>query len=64
MYKRRRKKWNRELGYTDWSKIVKSTEYKSTVDLVGPHHTSKSRCGCVNRDLKGEKFECMRIDNR
>ena len=62
MYKRGRKRWNKELGYTDWSKIVKLTGYKSTVELVDPHHTSKdcSRCGCVNRDLKGEKFECKR----
>ncbi|MHC1610979.1 MAG: hypothetical protein ACXQTW_05205 [Candidatus Methanospirareceae archaeon] len=25
----------------DWSKIVKFTGYKSTVELVDPHHTSK-----------------------
>jgi len=60
MYKRWRKKWNRELGYTDWKKIINFTGYKSTVDLVDPYHTSKdcSRCGCENKDLKGEKFEC------
>jgi len=62
MYRRGRKRWNRELGYTDWGKIVKFTGYKSTVELVDPYHTTKdcSRCGCVNRDLKGEKFECKR----
>ncbi len=60
MYKRWRKKWNRELGYTEWKKIVTFTGYKSTVNLVDPYHTSKgcSKCGCVNKDLKGEKFEC------
>ncbi len=61
MYKRWRKKWNRELGYTDWKKIINFTGYKSTVDLVDPYHTSKgcSRCGCVNKDLKGENIEYL-----
>jgi len=61
MQKKRRKKWNRELGYTDWKKIVNFTGYKSRIELVNPYHTSKdcSRCGCANKDLKGEKFECV-----
>lgn len=66
MYRRKKrrgkrgKKWNRELGYTDWKKIINFTSYKSIVELFDPYHTSKdcSRCGCVNKDLKGEKFEC------
>ncbi len=60
MQKRRRRKWNRELGYTDWKKIVTFTGYKSIAELFDPYHTSKdcSRCGWVNKDLRGEKFEC------
>ncbi len=60
MQKRRRRKWNRELGYTDWKKIVNFTGYKSIAELFDPYHTSKdcSRCGWVNKDLRGEKFEC------
>jgi putative transposase len=60
MYKKWRKKWNREFGYADWKKIINFTGYKSVVVLVDPYHTSKdcSRCGCINKDLKGDKFEC------
>jgi len=55
------RRWNRELGYTDWKKIINFTGYKSRVELVDPYHTSKecSRCGCVNKDLNGVRFECM-----
>lgn len=58
---KRNKKWNRELGYTNWKQITDQMEYKSSIELVDPYHTSKecSRCGCVNKDLKGEKFECV-----
>ena len=36
-------------------------EYKSSVKLVDPYHTSKdcSRCGYTNKDLKGERFGCV-----
>ncbi len=61
MFNNRGKKWNRELGYTNWKDITKLMEYKSNIELIDPYHTSKdcSRCGCVNKDLKGEKFVCV-----
>ncbi len=59
MHKRRRK-WNRELAYTDWKMITGFMDYKSSVKFVDPYHTSKecSRCGWVFKDLKGDIFEC------
>jgi putative transposase len=61
MFNKRGKKWNRELGYTNWKDITRIMEYKSDIKLIDPYHTSKdcSRCGCVNKDLKGEKFVCV-----
>ena len=58
---KRGKKWNRELGYTNWKDITNLMEYKSDIELINPYHTSKdcSRCGCTNKDLKGEKFVCV-----
>lgn len=60
----RGRKWNRELGYTNWKDITRLMDYKSSIELVDPYHTSKecSRCGCVNKDLKGEIFECINKD--
>ena len=60
MFFKRGNKWNRELGYTNWKDITKLMEYKSDIELIDPYHTSKdcSRCGCVNKDLNGEKFVC------
>ncbi len=61
---RRTKKWNKELGYNNWKQIIDIMEYKSNIEIVDPENTSKqcSRCGCVNKDLKGEKFECINKD--
>jgi putative transposase len=61
MFFKRGKKWNRELGYTNWKDITNLMEYKSDIELIDPYHTSKdcSRCGCTNKDLKGEKFVCV-----
>lgn len=58
---RRTKKWNKELGYNNWKQIIDLMEYKSSIEIVDPENTSKecSRCGCVNKDLKGERFECI-----
>jgi putative transposase len=58
---KRGKKWNRELGYTNWKDITKLMEYKSDIESIDPYHTSKdcSRCGYTNKDLKGEKFVCV-----
>lgn len=60
MFRNRGGKWNRELGYTNWKDITRLMEYKSDIELIDPYHTSKdcSRCGCVNKDLNGEKFVC------
>jgi len=44
--------------------------YKAENVMVDPHHTSKkcSRCGWINKDLKGDIFECrecgLRIDRQ
>ncbi len=64
MFRNRGRKWNRELGYSNWKDITKLMEYKSDIELIDPYHTSKdcSRCGCVNKDLKGEKFVCANKD--
>ena len=64
MYNNRGKKWNRELGYTNWKEITRIMQYKSDIKLIDPYHTSKdcSRCGCVNKDLNGEKFMCVNKD--
>jgi putative transposase len=64
MYKKGRKKWNRWISHISWKSITDQMEYKSDVELVDPYHTSKdcSRCGCTNKDLKGEKFECINKD--
>ena len=61
MYNNRGRKWNRELGYTNWKDITRIMEYKSSISLEDPYHTSKdcSRCGCTNKDLNGEKFVCI-----
>jgi putative transposase len=61
---RRTKKWNKELGYNNWKQIIDIMEYKSDIEIVDPENTSKecSRCGCVNKDLKGERFECINKD--
>jgi len=58
---RRCRKWNRWINYTNWKQITDQMEYKSDIELVDPYHTSKdcSRCGCTNKDLKGERFECI-----
>ena len=59
------KRWNRELGYTNWKDITKQMDYKAdSTEYVNPYHTSKdcSRCGCTNKDLKGEKFDCINKD--
>jgi len=52
--------WNRKIARTDWRKISSIASYKSESVIINPYHTSKdcSRCGCTNKDLKGEKFEC------
>ena len=64
MYRRGRKKWNRWISHISWKSITDQMEYKSSVKLVNPYHTSKdcSRCGCTNKDLKGERFECVNND--
>lgn len=58
---KRSKKWNRWISHINWSQITNQMEYKSSIKLVDPYHTSKdcSRCGWTNKDLKGEKFECV-----
>ena len=61
---RGRKKWNRWINNVNWKQITDQMEYKSDIELVNPYHTSKdcSRCGCTNKDLKGDKFECVNED--
>ncbi len=61
MFKQNRRKWNRWINQINWNQITDQMEYKSEVKYVDPYHTSKdcSRCGCTNKDLKGEKFECV-----
>lgn len=61
---KRTKKWNKELGYNNWKDITRLMEYKSDIEFVNHENTSKecSRCGCINKDLKGERFECINND--
>lgn len=61
---KRSKKWNRWISNINWKSITDQMEYKSSVKYIDPYHTSKdcSRCGCTNKDLKGEKFECINKD--
>jgi putative transposase len=69
MYKRSRI-WNRKIARTDWRKIATIACYKAENIMVDPYHTSKkcSRCGWINKDLKGAIFECkkcgLRIDRQ
>ena len=69
MYKKYRI-WNRKIARTDWRKIATIAGYKAKNILVDPYHTSKecSRCGWINKDLKGALFECqkcgLRIDRQ
>ena len=58
----RSKRWNRWINHINWKQITDQMEYKSSIELVDPYHTSKdcSRCGWTNKDLKGEKFECKK----
>ena len=61
----RNKKFNNWISYINWKSITDQTEYKAdSIEYVDPYHTSKdcSRCGCTNKDLKGEKFECVNKD--
>jgi putative transposase len=66
----RYKIWNRKIARTDWRKIARIACYKAENILVDPYHTSKkcSRCGWINKDLKGDIFECrkcgLRIDRQ
>jgi len=62
--------WNRKIARTDWRKIATIACYKAENIRVDPYHTSKtcSRCGWINKDLKGAIFECkkcgLRIDRQ
>jgi putative transposase len=62
--------WNRKIARTDWRKIATIACYKAKNIRVDPYHTSKkcSRCGWINKDLKGAIFECkkcgLRIDRQ
>lgn len=64
MNKKGWRKWNRWINHINWRQITDQMDYKSSIELVDPFHTSKdcSRCGWTNKDLKGEKFECMNCD--
>ncbi len=61
---RRTKKWNKELGHINWKDVTRQMEYKSDIEFVDHENSSKecSRCGCVNRDLKGIVFRCVNND--
>lgn len=65
MFKKNRRKWNRWINQINWSQITGQMDYKSTIELIDPYHTSKecSRCGWTNKDLKGEIFECKQQHN-
>jgi len=58
----RYKIWNRKIARTDWRKIANIVGYKAENVIVNPYHTSKkcSRCGWINKDLKGDIFECRK----
>jgi putative transposase len=71
MHRNRHKRWNRELQYTDWRKIVALLKTKASVMEVPAYYTSKmcARCGYIHKDLRGQKiFECphcgLRIDRQ
>ncbi len=55
------KVWNRMVSRTDWKGIVnRLTEVGCSVVEIQPAYSSKacSRCGWINKDLRGATFEC------
>ncbi|MGC9015173.1 MAG: zinc ribbon domain-containing protein [Conexivisphaera sp.] len=62
--------WNRRIADTDWRGIAARVSVGGGAVEVDPHLTSRtcSRCGWVNRDLRGAVFECeacsLRIDGQ
>jgi len=56
MYSRSRV-WNRRVMRTDWRAIMRRVDGSTELP---PQHTSEgcSRCGCINKDLKGCMFRC------
>jgi transposase len=61
--------WNRRIADTDWRGIAARVSMGGAVE-VDPYLTSRtcSRCGWVNKDLRGTVFECeacgLRIDRQ
>ncbi len=63
--------WNRRVSRTDWKGITnRLTEVGCSVVDIQPAYSSKacSRCGWVNKDLRGATFECnacgLKIDRQ
>ncbi len=65
------KVWNRTVSRTDWKGITnRLTQVGCSVVEIQPAYSSKtcSRCGWINRDLRGATFECkacgLKIDRQ